>query len=323
MPGLIPLRETHESTKPWEESSPKPLSLAQRVKRFLSRPNRQKYAVVARHLHRWIPIVTVPVPLPHRGWWLARNDHMSQRIIDGKFETTEISFVRRFLQPGMTVLDIGAHNGFYTLVASQAVGTAGHVYSFEPSPRERAALLKHLRLNRCANVTPQDFALGEENTESNLYVANGRATGCNSLKPPVVKYQTSPTPVRVRRLDDWLNEQKLDRVDFIKLDVEGGELGVLKGAKHLLERQPRPTILVEVQDIRTEPWGYKARVIIEHLVQKGYKWFGLLESGSPTDLDIDQASFDGNFVACPEESEIAFRQSNFFARHGLSDIEEP
>ena len=63
-------------------------------------------------------------------------------------------------------------------------------------------------------------------------------------------------------------------MDFIKLDVEGAELDVLKGADLLLNRRPRPVILAEVQDVRTQPWGYRARDI-QHLSHKGYKWFRL------------------------------------------------
>jgi FkbM family methyltransferase len=280
--------------------------------RFWQKPLREKVRSIgfrwASLRLRWrravsnIPMIPVPVRLPFGAWWLARNDHIGRPIRKGIFETTELDFVERFLQPGMTVLDLGAHHGLYTLLASKRVGPTGRVLAFEPSPRERRALRLHVKLNRCTNVIVQELALGDVNTESDLYRVQHWASGCNSLRPPDVPARTSLVRVRVARLDDWLAEQKISCVDFVKLDVEGAELGTLKGAARLLERRPRPIILAEVQDIRTLPWGYPAKQIIEYLGSKGYKWFVLSENGSIHKLDITLNVFEGNFVACPEEA---------------------
>lgn len=276
-------------------------SLLERLRRFANRPWEEK---VQRMRTRWLavfPGIPLPMRLPFGIWWLARNDHVSGPIIAGNFETAEYSFVRRFVAGGMTVLDIGAHHGFYTLLSARLTGSNGRVFAFEPSRRERKALLRHVSLNRCKNVRVQAFALGAERKEAELHVVEGSQTGCNSLRAPVVLSGTSTTSVRVIPLDDWLTEENVEHVDFIKLDVEGGELDVLKGATKLLNRQPRPVVLAEVQDIRTLAWGYKAKEVIEHLVAKGYKWFGLSENGAIKELDVSQNEFDGNFVAFPEE----------------------
>jgi FkbM family methyltransferase len=210
--------------------------------------------------------------------------------------------VERFLQPGMTVLDIGAHHGLYTLLASKRVGGKGRVFAFEPSPRERRALNLHALLNFCRNVTVESVALGNQEATADLFVVQGGQTGCNSLRPPIVISGTSPVRVRVTRLDSWLATHNVERVDFIKLDVEGGELEALKGAAELLKRRPRPVILAEVQDIRTAPWGYRAKEILTRLREADFTWFRLLEGGLLETLDLSGESFDGNFVACPRES---------------------
>jgi FkbM family methyltransferase len=260
---------------------------------------------------RWEGIVSklrMPVRLPCGAWWVPRKDNLGEPLLAGTFETSEITFFERFLRPGMIVLDLGAHHGLYTLIASKRIGAHGKVFSFEPSPRERKALRLHLILNLCRNVTVEGLALGDENAEVYLYVVEGFQTGCNSLRPPAVISETSAVRVRVTRLDDWLNERKIYQVDFIKLDVEGAELAVLKGAAHLLESRPRPVILAEVQDIRTQPWAYRAKDIIEHLENKGYIWFGLSEGGSVYELDTRRHYFEGNFVACPEEKSETFHK---------------
>lgn len=278
------------------------------ARRFFSKSLREKYAAVSRRAQNLFPGLLIPVRLPFGAWWLACKDHVGEPILYNRFETAEVSFVERFLQPGMTALDIGAHHGFYTLLASFRVGEEGHVISFEPSLRERKALLRHVKLNRCRNVSVQGLAVGKETAEGSIYVVEGRQTGCNSLRPPIAESGTSEQRVRITRLDDWLCEQKIDRVDFIKLDVEGGELDALNGAEQLLERRPRPLILAEVQDIRTQPWGYRAKEIIDYLRERGYQWFHISPEGLLETLDVSRNTFDENFVACPEERSASLQR---------------
>ena len=277
-----------------------PRRLRERIRRFLAKPLREKYASVASRLRSRVVTIPLPIRLPFGAWWIARNDNIGKPLREGQFETAEVAFVDRYLQPGMTVLDIGAHHGLYTLLASLRVGNGGLVYSFEPSARERKALLQHVRINRCKNVSVQDAAIGNENNEATLYVVEGSQSGCNSLRPPVVTSGTSSVRIKVARLDDWLREQSIDRVDFIKLDVEGGEREALLGAERLIECF-RPVLFAEVQDIRTRPWGYPAKEIIEQMIQKKYRWFDVTPDGFLSALDVRAKEFDGNFVACPEE----------------------
>jgi FkbM family methyltransferase len=239
--------------------------------------------------------------LPFGGWWVLRNDNLGEPLRKGSFETAELAFVDRFLRPGMTVLDLGAHHGLYTLLASKRVGRKGRVISFEPSPRERKALRLNLLINLRRNVEVRNMALGGQAGEENLFVVQGNQTGCNSLRPPIVSSGTSPVRVRVVRLDDWLAERKIEGIDFIKIDVEGAELETLKGSVQLLERRPRPIILVEVQDIRTRPWGYRAKEIIEFLQERGFNWFRAMPDGAVADAEMEVTSPDGNFIAIPEE----------------------
>jgi FkbM family methyltransferase len=278
-----------------------------RIRRFLRRPWPEKANSLRYRWGSFLSEIPVPVRLPSGAWWIRRNDHVGESLLAGTFETQELAFAERFLQPGMTVLDIGAHHGLYSLLASMKIGRTGRVFSFEPSPRERRRLRIHLALNLCSNVTVQAMALGSEATESDLFVVQGSQTGCNSLRPPVVGSGTSPVRVQVRTLDAWLQRAKIQSVNFIKLDVEGAELSVLKGAAKLLDNRPRPLILAEVQDIRTVPWGYPAKDILNHLQAKGYMWFRLLPDGSLGVLDLSPQEFDGNFVACPQESTAALR----------------
>lgn len=275
---------------------------ALRLWRFLKKPLHEK----SRSLFVWwtarFPNRPAPLLLPSGLLWVVRKDNASEPISEGRFEIPETRFVERFLRPGMVVLDIGAHHGYYTLLASKRVGFRGKVIAFEPSPREQKALRLHARLNQCWNVTVEQSAVGGENTTGTLHVVEGFPTGCNSLRQPIVSGRTSEAPVRIVRLDSWMLRHGFERVDFIKLDVEGGELAALEGAEQMLRRQPRPVILAEVQDIRTRPWGYAAKRILAHLKDRNFTWFSIGQDGSVDELDLSPNEFEGNFVACPRES---------------------
>lgn len=226
---------------------------------------------------------------------------MDHELMHGEFEATETQFVQKLLRAGMTALDVGAHHGLYTLLLSRKVGRSGKVIAFEPSPRECRRLERHLRFNRCSNVHLERCAVGSEPGEADLFLVDGFQDWCNSLRPPALSDATHTVPVRVRRIDDVLAEQRVSKVDFIKLDVEGGELAALEGTTRLLYGESRPAILAEVQDVRTLPWGYAAREIIQYLVRMDYRWFAIAAKGALLPISCDQESYDANLVALPVE----------------------
>ena len=245
--------------------------------------------------------IPIHVQLPFGSRWIAENDSCGRAILRGDFEIAETRFVEQYLQPGMTVLDIGAHHGYYSLLASASVGKSGKVVAFEPSVRERGKLRHHLELNHCENVTVEEFAVGANDGRAEFFVVQGIETGCNSLRPPIGAERTKKSDVAIKCLDAYTAEHGLSEIDFIKMDVEGGELEVLRGAERLLERKPRPVILCEVQDERTRAWSYAAIEIIEKLQKLDFRWFRLPLEGSLRPLAGGKKTFDGNFVAVPEE----------------------
>lgn len=276
--------------------------ILRRVRRFLEKPFHEQSRTFYTRWRKLFPTVPIPVRLSFGAWFLGRNDYLGSTLTFDGFEPNERAFVQNFLKPGMTVIDIGAHHGFYTLLASKIVGTGGKVFAFEPSPRERSALRFNLSLNRCKNVVVQDLALGSQDGEATLHVVDHQ-TGCNSLRPPAadVSQTWKPTRVQVRRLDGWLDRREVSRVDFIKLDVEGGELEVLKGATLLLGRHPRPAILAELEDARSESWGYRAKDTAAHLQNIGFDWFRILQAGTLEQMSDNSDRYEGNYVALPKE----------------------
>jgi FkbM family methyltransferase len=296
---LIP--EPREAEDPWAKKPAVAATLPQRIGRFLASPTRRKYIALANRARRIFPGMPIPLLLPFGAWWLAEKSALDHELIYNEFEQMETRFAERLLRPGMTVVDAGAHHGVYTLLASKRVGWKGRVIAIEPSPRECERLERHMRMNRCSNTELVPCALGEGPGETDLYLVDGFQDWCNSLRPPAVDAPIRTVRVSVRRLDDVLAELKVTKVDFIKLDVEGAELSVLYGAMKLLQRESRPAILAEVQDIRTQPWGYAAREIIQFLIRMDYRWFAIAAKGALLPISCDQETYDANLVALPVE----------------------
>jgi len=291
---------TIESPLPTEHSE-KRATFPQRIRGFAGKPMRQKYASLVQRFHRTFPKIPAPFRLPFGAWFLLGDSLLDRELLWGGFENAELRFVERFLQPGMRVLDIGAHHGLYTLLASKLVGSAGKVVAFEPSPRERRLLARNLQINFSSNVRVEACALGSGPSKADLFLVEGGEDGCNSLRAPAVVATTQTVSVDVISLDDYLLTAGIGPIDLVKLDVEGGEREVLRGAATLINGASRPVFLVEVQDVRTRPWGYAACEIVKLLDRAGYQWFHILDNGSLAPADVHDQEYDANLVAIPRD----------------------
>lgn len=215
-------------------------------------------------------------------------------------EGPQLRFLDWYLKPGMTVLDVGAHHGLYTLLASKRVGWRGRVIAFEPSPRERRRLRQHVWLNLCVNTKVEEYALGEATSVAQFFVVEDHAQDwCNSLRPPLVQAATRTISVKVLPLDHYIETHSVGHVDLIKLDVEGAELSALRGATGALQRYS-PVLMVEVEDKRTKPWGYAAREIVTTLDRLGYEWFEPQADGDLRQIPPERGGFEANLIAIPK-----------------------
>jgi len=196
----------------------------------------------------------------------------------------------------MTVLDIGANAGIYSMTAAKYVGPSGRVIAFEPSARERAYLTRHLALNRLTNVQIETCALGASDGETEFFVAGTFETGFNSrVAVPGLVMEAARVPMA--RLDTYAARTGLDRVDFIKIDVEGGERDVLVGGEQLF-RRTRPVLLVEIEPSRIAPWGYAPQDIYTLVAGWNYDWWAVTRNGLVPEPALP-ASFGGNYLARP------------------------
>lgn len=148
------------------------------------------------------------------------------------------------LEKGDQVVDVGASDGMFSLTAGYFVGSKGRVYAFEPNPESRKKLVRHIELNQMENIQVYSVGLGETEGQRVLYVPYVNSGEASLARFTENAYQDSEyyeVQVQVQVGDDLL-QKAVPRL--IKIDVEGGEVGVLKGLAKLIDRH-RPLILAE------------------------------------------------------------------------------
>ena len=289
------------------------MRLSDRMESFLQKPWEEK-VWIARFFFRKslakMPYALVPVRMKIspsdeiQFWWSYIVPHFD--ATRGFFDYCgqdlgDLRFLWRNLKPGAVFLDIGAHHGVYSVVAAKRLGTNGTVVSFEPSSREYRRLRLHLRLNRLRWVRAESLALGSAASTQTFFQVTSGDTTRGGLRPPTSSDRVSEISVETTRLDDYVSQFPLQRVDLVKLDVEGGEREVLGGASLVLTKF-RPIFICEVLDATTLAWGYNAREIILMLQSYGFSWFEIRLDGSIVPHEIkDHYPEIRNYVAVPKE----------------------
>jgi FkbM family methyltransferase len=196
-----------------------------------------------------------------------------------EYEPEVCDFLRGILTPGDNFIDVGAHVGYFTMMASELVGN-GKVWAFEPEEVNYNNLLANIQENECSNVTPYRSCVGKKSENVELII-NLDNDGGHSIFDP----RTHPFNARTRKNDSvkqTVPMVTLDSViDFvpkvIKIDVEGSELNVLMGAERLL-REHSPAIVMEANSYSLNEAGTNLTKIMEYLASFGYVGY-VLTSG--------------------------------------------
>ena len=173
----------------------------------------------------------------------------------GEYEAGTLSVLKDFLHLGDVFLDVGAYIGFHACVAARFVGETGFVYAIEPNPEIYEILLTNIRINKLTNISPLEIALGAEESEAHIYDYNRTNIGAASLIRPQGVSEESGKLVRVTAIDRLIENKQLRIPTLIKIDVEGFELEVLKGAKTLLEGSQAPMLCVEYSNLHPQYRG--------------------------------------------------------------------
>lgn len=167
-------------------------------------------------------------------WWLPASRGKVLRILNGTYEREQTRLFQEHVRPGATVLDVGAHVGYYTLLSAVLAGPRGRVHAFEPNPHNADFLRRHVRINHLGNVTVEQAAVSDRAGTARFDFGTGSGTGHLA--------DAGALEVRTLRLDDYCAQHRLAPT-AVKVDVEGAEMSVLAGGRETLARH-RPVIFL-------------------------------------------------------------------------------
>ena len=196
------------------------------------------------------------------------DDVLSYNLARGyPWEQAATRALRERLEPGMVVVDVGAHIGYYTIVTSLAVGEQGRVFAFEPEPRNLRLLRKNVEANGCTNVRIVEQAVGAACGPARLAL-DPKNTGGHSL---VVAATGAARAIAVDCVDlDGFLEREDVRPSFVKIDVEGAERAVLAGMSRTLARPGALVILIEYFPERLALDGQPPEGVLDLLASHGF-----------------------------------------------------
>lgn len=190
---------------------------------------------------------------------------------DGVRQSLPLLLSRSLIRPGDTVMDVGANIGLWVMGAARHAGPQGNVHAFEPVPENFARLTRNLALNGLNQVCCQQLALSDRSGRAVFYSATDHNSGLGSLTQRDRADRQMETEVMT--LDDYCEERAIHGIDLMKVDVEGAELMVFRGAPRVLSSTKAPIIMFETDEALTARFDCSSSSIKELLHQYGYDFF--------------------------------------------------
>lgn len=211
----------------------------------------------------------------------------------GFYERHETNWVLAQAKPGWTVFDVGANFGYYSLRIAGSLGDRAVIHSFEPEEGMFRRLGEQVSLNGFTSITPRRIALSNVDGELELVAPGKGNEGVGQLRTAEGK----APPDRLQRvvsmrMDTYVRLHQVERLDFVKIDVEGAECLVLEGAQDTLRRL-RPVLMVEINPEALGAFGVSADWLLERIRSLGYDVFRIGASGLEP---LPNASAIGDYV---------------------------
>lgn len=178
--------------------------------------------------------------------------------------------IQKLKKRDLVVFDVGANIGFYSMTLSKKLnGTASVIHSFEPNPHTYAILEKNIRTNGCNNVKLN--AIGLSDTKGTLTISYdyknlGAANVFNGKG-------SNKAEVSLTTLDYYCKENQIENIDIIKVDIEGSELGFLKGGSEVIEKSKSMIVVMEIVEENCTRGGYSSSDIFQYMSVKGFRPF--------------------------------------------------
>ena len=188
----------------------------------------------------------------------------------GTYEELEAKIMEEKIETGNIVVDIGANIGLHTLNMARIVGNTGQVFAFEPDPSNFEILKKNVKINNYKNIILEQKAVGDKHGRATLYQSDNPI---NHRIFPQIERATNQVQVELTNLDNYFDSDMIDKINFIKIDVEGMEFGVLKGMKNILKNNKKIKILFEFVPKDTIEAGFIPIELLDYLTSNGFKLY--------------------------------------------------
>jgi len=189
------------------------------------------------------------------------------------YEPGTTALLTSLLRPGMTFVDVGANNGYFSLLAASIVTPSGHVFAFEPAPETYQRLLRNVAINGFANVKAQALAVGARQGRAFLHSMNHNDGAASLL---ALGREFHPIEVAIDSLDSQLRGRS---VDVVKVDVEGFEEQVLEGMGELVAQNPQLRLICEYNYPLLREKGYRGDELLDQLSRLGFSAWEIPEVG--------------------------------------------
>ncbi len=207
------------------------------------------------------------------------------RRFPASYEADNYAFLRKHCKEGQSVIDVGAHLGLFSICAWQCTGKKGKLYSFEPTPTTFALLQQTIRINGAqGHIQPVQAAVANQKGKVTFYLGEGDINVSNSIVAHPER-ERKGYEVPMIALDEFVRENNTGRIDFMKIDAEGAEMSVLKGARMILSEH-RPICILGMHPNSIVKFGDSAKGIWDFVHEMGYR---VEEEGRP----MEEADFCG------------------------------
>lgn len=202
--------------------------------------------------------------------YLPRRSAWEPSYLNGVYEPGTTAVFRQLVGPGMKVVDVGAHVGYFTLLAASLVGATGKVYAFEPEPENYALLVKNVAVNGYRNVVCLREAVSHKAGNASLFL--GKYSIEHSLSPPNAGHApASAMVVETTSLDDFFAREGWPPIHLIKMDIEGWEWPALEGMTELLRRSEQLKLVVEFTPSLIRRAGKEPTAFLNRLQELGLR----------------------------------------------------
>jgi len=207
----------------------------------------------------------------HKMFLAPKGRYPSPDMVVDRYEPATTKLFEQSLRPGMVFVDIGANVGYFSLIAANLVGSAGKVYAFEPAPENHAVLRRNIELNGYSNIQPVEKAVSHKSETTLLYLS-ALDSGSHSLSQEAARgIEGDFVQVSTTTLDSFFEGEAWPNVDLVKIDVEGGELGVLEGMDRFFERITSLKMIIEYCPFLIQSTGADPLALLNKLASMNFQ----------------------------------------------------